>query len=64
MATVNETFVTLKSLWDAFEVDHNKFSEKSNASAGARARKSLGAVKKLVTQYRKESVEAVRTAKG
>lgn len=57
---VNETYAQLKNLWDAFEVDHAKFAEKGNASAGARARKSLGAVKKLVTQYRQESVAAAK----
>jgi len=57
---VNETYSQLKTLWDAFEVDHNKFTEKGNASAGARARKGLGTIKKLVTQYRQESVAATK----
>ena len=38
-----------------------KYSEKGNKSAGARARKSLGEIKKLVTEYRKLSVEDAKS---
>ena len=33
-----------------------KFAEKGNKAAGGRARKSIGEIKKLVTEYRKASV--------
>ena len=46
-----------KELWEEVEDNHNKYTEKGNKSAGARARKSLGQIKKLVTEYRKLSVE-------
>lgn len=47
----------LESLWEEFKLNHTKFVEKGNKSAGARARKALGQFKKLVTLYRKVSVE-------
>ena len=46
----------LKALWEEFEENHEKFVEKGNKAAGARARKSIGEIKKLVTEYRKASV--------
>ena len=46
----------MKEQWDAFEADHNKFVEKGNKAAGGRARKAIGEIKKLVTEYRKASV--------
>jgi len=51
-----EIFIQMKEQWDAFEVDHHKFVEKGNKAAGGRARKSIGEIKKLVTEYRKASV--------
>tara|TARA_Y100001963_G_scaffold146296_1_gene221045 strand:- start:764 stop:946 length:183 start_codon:yes stop_codon:yes gene_type:complete len=57
MAKSNELFGTLKTLWDDYEGNHNTFEEKGNKAAGARARKALGEIKKLVTEYRKASVE-------
>jgi hypothetical protein len=50
-------FTQLKDLWESFEEEHNKFSDKGNKSAGTRARKNIGEIKKLVTEYRKASVE-------
>ena len=46
----------LKELWEEFEDNHEKFAEKGNKAAGGRARKSIGEIKKLVTEYRKASV--------
>ena len=46
----------LKALWEEFEENHEKFTEKGNKAAGGRARKSIGEIKKLVTEYRKASV--------
>ena len=50
-------FIQLKDLWESFEEEHTKFSDKGNKSAGTRARKNIGEIKKLVTEYRKASVE-------
>ena len=44
-----------------FESNHLVFVEKGNKSAEGRARKAIGEVKKLVTEYRKESVTACKS---
>ena len=56
MANTNELYETLNNLWDAFQENHRTFTEKGNKAAGGRARKAVGEVKKLVTDYRKASV--------
>ena len=50
-------YTEIKSLWEEFESNHESFSEKGNKAAGARARKAIGGIKKLVTDYSKASVE-------
>ena len=55
--TINER---LQELWNEFESNHNDHASKGNKAAGKRARKALGSVKKLVTEYRKHSVAADR----
>jgi len=50
-------YTEIKKLWEDFEANHENFSEKGNKAAGARARKAIGGIKKLVTDYRKASVE-------
>ena len=50
-------YTEIKSLWEEFESNHESFSDKGNKAAGARARKAIGGIKKLVTDYRKASVE-------
>ena len=56
MSTTNELYETLNNLWEDFQENHRTFTEKGNKSAGSRARKAVGEVKKLVTDYRKASV--------
>ena len=56
MANTNELYETLNNLWEEFQENHRTFSEKGNKAAGGRARKAVGEVKKLVTDYRKASV--------
>ena len=56
MATTNELYETLNNLWEEFQENHRTFTEKGNKAAGTRARKAVGEVKKLVTDYRKASV--------
>jgi hypothetical protein len=46
----------MKALWTEFEDHHDKFATKGNKSAGSKARKTIGELKKLVTEYRKVSV--------
>ena len=54
--STTELYEEMKVLWEAFKDNHNKFSEKGNKSAGVRARKSIGDLKKMVTEYRKTSI--------
>ena len=56
MSTV-ELYTSLDNLWEDFQENHRKHNETSNKAAAQRARKSLGEIKKLVTEYRKASVE-------
>ena len=56
MANTNELYETLNNLWEDFQENHRSFTEKGNKAAGSRARKAVGEVKKLVTDYRKASV--------
>ena len=52
----NEIYDSLKELWEDFDSNHNVFIEKGNKAAAVRARKAIGEIKKLVTEYRKSSV--------
>jgi len=47
-------FEEMSSLWATFEENHNGTTKASDA----RARKAIGEIKKLVTDYRKASVES------
>jgi len=53
MATSQELFEQIKELFVEFEENHNATTK----SGKSRARKSIGEIKKLVTDYRKASVE-------
>ena len=57
MSNSKNLYGTLAQLWSDFDDNHTKFEDKGNKAAGARARKALGEIKKLVTDYRKASVE-------
>jgi hypothetical protein len=45
----------IKDLWDQFEAEHEKSSK--NKAAARRARTAINGIKKLVTPYKKASVE-------
>jgi hypothetical protein len=53
MANSNELFTQIKDLFEEFETEHNGTTK----AAKGRARKAIGELKKLVTEYRKASVE-------
>lgn len=53
MANSQQLFEQIKDLFVQFETEHNG----SSKAAKSRARKAIGEVKKLVTDYRKASVE-------
>lgn len=48
----NEIYSAMASLWAKFSEEHDK----SSKAAHGRARKHLGEMKKLVTEYRKASI--------
>ena len=52
----DKLYSDIKELFTEFEDNHSIFSEKGNKAAGGRARKAIGEIKKLVTDYRKASV--------
>ena len=54
--STNELYEQIEELFEDFQHNHKTFSEKGNKSAGGRARKAIGEIKKLVTGYRKASV--------
>ena len=56
MASSQELYNQLNDLWEQFQENHRAHSEKGNKAAGGRARKAIGEIKKLVTEYRKSSV--------
>ena len=60
--TSNELFDTMKTQWAEFEENHTKFVDKGNRAAATRARKAIGEIKKLVTEYRKQSVSESKKA--
>ena len=53
MANSQEIFEQIKDLFEQFEENHNGTTK----AAKSRARKAIGELKKLVTDYRKVSVE-------
>ena len=54
--TSNELFTQMELLWNDFKDNHTKFVDKGTKTAATRARKAVGEFKKLVTEYRKQSV--------
>ena len=47
-----EIFEKLQENWNTFLENHDRFNEKKVKAAGVRARKSIGEIKKLASQYR------------
>ena len=56
MATSQDIFEQIKDLFVEFEENHNGTTK----AAKSRARKAIGEIKKLVTEYRKVSVEETK----
>ena len=56
MANINELYERIEELFEDFQSNHKVLSEKGTKAAGGRARKAIGEIKKLVTDYRKASV--------
>ena len=60
MAKVDELFTEISNLFNEFTTNHETYIEKGNKAAAGRARKAIGEIKKLVTEYRKESVASTK----
>jgi hypothetical protein len=60
--TLEQLYTDISAAFAEFEENHQKFV-KGNKSAGGRARKAIGDIKKHVTLYRKQSVEVAKTIK-
>ena len=56
MEKVKELHAKIKEHFAEFDKNHEEQSEKGNKAAGRRARSAIGEVKKLVTEYRRQSV--------
>ena len=56
MASSKEIHAKIKEHFVEYEKNHHVHAEKGNKAAGGRARKHIGEIKKLVTEYRKASV--------
>ena len=56
MATSKELYEQIKALYEAFEENHTQNEESGTKASGTRARKAIGEIKKLATEYRKASV--------
>ena len=58
MATkVDEVYDEITELYAEWMFNHDTYRDKSVKAAALRARKNLGDIKKLVTEYRQASVE-------
>jgi hypothetical protein len=56
MSKAKEIHAKIKEHFEEFDANHEAHAEKGNKAAGGRARKHIGELKKLVTEYRKASV--------
>jgi len=57
---LEELYAELETKWEVVKERHGKFVEKGTKAAEADARKALGEMKKLITPYRKASVEQTK----
>lgn len=57
---LEEMYLKIKEQILIFTENHEKFVEKGNKSAESRARKAIGDIKKMVTPYRKASVDETK----
>ena len=60
MAKTDRVYGELIELWEQFQENHRVFDAKGNKAAAGRARKAIGSIKKLVTEYRQASVSETK----
>ncbi|MDZ7660046.1 histone H1 [Fodinibius sp.] len=53
-------FNQMKEEWEKLEENHEDFDQKDNKAAGRRARKAANNLKKLLTPYKKASVDEAK----
>tara|TARA_Y100001938_G_C8049214_1_gene410708 strand:- start:1042 stop:1227 length:186 start_codon:yes stop_codon:yes gene_type:complete len=58
--STQELFENIDRLYTEFRENHENFTNSGTKAAATRARKAIGEVKKLVTDYRKASVEETK----
>ncbi len=63
MNDLTNKYNEMEALWNSFVENHFANSEKGNKAAGTRARTAVGDLKKLVTEYRKLSVDFNKKSK-
>lgn len=56
MSNTTDLYEQIKALYEAFDENHNQNAETGTKASGTRARKAIGEIKKLATEYRKASV--------
>ncbi len=56
MATSQELYEQIKALYESFDENHTQNANTGTKASGTRARKAIGELKKLATEYRKASV--------
>jgi|688.fasta_scaffold873008_3 hypothetical protein len=54
-------FADMKDLWTDFESNHNEYAKTETKKSAARARKSIQALKALITNYKKASIEECKS---
>lgn len=57
---LEKLYADIEAQFAVVQERHAKFLENGNKTAEADARKALGEIKKLITPYRKASVEATK----
>ena len=58
--STRELFENIDKLYSDFRENHESFANSGTKAAATRARKAIGEVKKLVTDYRKASVDETK----
>jgi hypothetical protein len=60
MSKTKDLFENIETLYTDFRENHQSYSNNGTKAAATRARKAIGEIKKLVTDYRKASVEETK----
>lgn len=60
MNELEKIYAQIVEQMEIVKTRHEKFLEKGNKTAESDVRKALGEIKKLITPYRKESVETTK----